>query len=168
MPTSLPDDLCSAGSAAEGILTCLMDDVADVKDNLLPAKMIQATYANELHGHEVVYQLGDRVMLSIFHRGQDYKLKEDDHVAKFFPRWDRPYTIVSTHPEASSYTLDNGSTYPYYASELKLYLMNNPQLFLNHELLKLGPVLTPDGMQEHEIERILDMQPHGCRYWYLV
>ena len=89
-------------------------------------------------------------------------------MAKFFPRWDGPYTITNAHPETSSYTLDNNSPYPYYASKLKLYHQNNPILFPNHELPKPGPVLTPDGMQEHEVEQILDMQPHGHGHWYLV
>ena len=168
MPTSLPDDLHSAGSLAKSIITQLTDDVADAKDNLLQAKMIQPAYANKLCGHEVIYQPSNKVILSTFHRHQDYKHKGDDCVAKFFPRWDRPYMIIKAHPEASSYTLDNGSTYPHYASKLKLYLINDPQLFPNCKLPKPGLVLTQDGMQEHEIERILNAQPHGRGYRYLV
>ena len=121
-----------------------------------------------LCGHEVVYQLGDKVMLSTFHRCQDYKCKGDDHAAKFFPRWHRPYMIITALLEASSYTLNNDSAYPYYASELKLYHPNDPQLFPNHKLPKPGPTLTSDGMQEHEIKCILDAQPHGCGYQYLI
>ena len=168
MPTLLPDDLRSAASAAESMINQLTSDVANAKDNLLQAKMIQATYANRSCGREVVYQPGDKVMLSTFHRRRDYKCKGDDHAAKFFPRWDSPYMIIKSHPESSSYTLDNNNSYPYYASELKLYHPNDPQLFPDHELPKPGPVLTPDGMHEHEIEHILDVQPHGCRHRYLV
>ena len=100
-------------------------------------------------------------MLSTFHRHQDYKQKGDDHTAKFFPRWDGPYMVIEAHPETSSYTLNNNNAYPHYALELKLYHSNNPQLFPNHELPKPGLILTPDGMQQHEIKQILDMQPHG-------
>ena len=64
--------------------------------------------------------------------------------------------------------LYNNSPYPYYASELKLYHQNDPILFPNRELPKPGPVLTPDGMQEHEIKQILDMQPHGRGHQYLI
>ena len=107
-------------------------------------------------------------MLGTFHRCQDYKRKGDDRVTKFFPRWDGPYTVIKAHPEASSYTLDNGNIYPYDASELKPYNTNDASLFPNREMPKSGPILTPDGMQEHEIERILDAQPHGRGYRYLV
>ena len=168
VPTSLPDDLRSAASAAENVINRLTNDVADAKDNLLLAKTVQATYANKSRGREIVYQPGDKVMLSTFHRRRDYKRKGDDRAAKFFPRWDGPYTIIKSHPETSSYTLDNNSAYPYYASELKLYHPNDAQLFPNRELPKPGPILTPDGMQEHEIERILDAQPRGRGYRYLV
>ena len=68
VPTSLPDNLCSAGSTAESIINQLTNDIADAKDNLIQAKAIQATYAKRLHGQEVVYQPGDKVMLSTFHR----------------------------------------------------------------------------------------------------
>ena len=67
--------------------------------------------------------------------------------------------IIESHPETSLYTLNNNSTYPYYASKLKLYHPNDPQLFPNHELPKPGPILTPDGMQEHKIKHILNGSP---------
>ena len=64
VPTSLPDDLHSVGSAAENMITQLTNDIADVKYNLIQAKAIQAVYANRLHSQEVVYQPGDKVMLT--------------------------------------------------------------------------------------------------------
>ena len=168
IPTLLPDNLRSAASAAENVINQLTNDIANAKDNLLKAKTIQATYMNRLHGREVAYQLGDKVMLSTFHRHQDYKHKGDDHATKFFPRWDSPYMIIKSHPESSLYTLDNNNAYLYYASKLKLYHPNDPQLFPDCELPRPGPVLTPDGMHEHEIEWILDTQPCGHGHWYLV
>ena len=168
IPTSLPDDLRSAASAAENVINRLTNDITNAKDNLLQEKTIQVVYANKSCGHEIVYQPSDKVMLSTFHRHQDYKHKGDDCAAKFFPRWDGPYMIIKSHLEASSYTLDNNSAYPYYASKLKLYCPNDLQLFPNCELPKPGPILTPDGMQEHKIKWILDMQPRGHGYQYLV
>ena len=161
-------NLTPSGSVAENVIIRLANDVANAKDNLLQVKTIQATYANKLRGHEIIYQPGDKVMLSTFHRCWDYKCKGDDRFAKFFPRWDGPYTIINAHPETSSYTLDNNNAYPYYTSKLRLYLANDPQLFPNRKLPKPGPVLTSYGMWEHKIEQILNEQPQGHRYWYLV
>ena len=76
--------------------------------------------------------------------------------------------IVNAHPELLSYSLDNDNIYPYYASQLKPYHANNPILFPNHELAKLGPVLTPEGPQEHVINQILDTRKCGHGHQYLV
>ena len=56
IPTSLPDNLHSAGPAAENMIT-LTNDIVDMKDNLLQAKIIQVVYANRSCGCEVIYQL---------------------------------------------------------------------------------------------------------------
>ena len=68
IPTSLPDDLCSAASAAENVINQITNDIVEAQGNLLQAKTIQVAYANRLHGHEFVYQPSDKVMLSTFHR----------------------------------------------------------------------------------------------------
>ena len=168
VPTSLPAKLRSAASAAESIISRIAMDVADAKDNLLLAKLTQASGANKSRGKEISYQIGDKVMLSTFHRRCEYQQKGDGRAVKFFPRWDGPYSIIKTHPESSSYTLDNNNTYPYYASQLKPYHTNNAILFPNRELPKPRPVLTPDGLQEHAIDKILDTRKHRWGYQYLV
>lgn len=76
--------------------------------------------------------------------------------------------LIKTHSKASSYTPDNSNIYPYSALELKPYNTNNASLVPNHEMPKPGPILTPDGIQEHEIEWILNAQPRGCGYQYFV
>ena len=59
--------------------------------------------------------------------------KGEKWAAKFFPRWDGPYKVTATHPEASSYTInlppDRGDFPTYYASELKLHITNDAVLF---------------------------------------
>ena len=67
IPTSLPDNLCSAASAAEDVINRLTNDITDAKDNLLQAKMIQTAYANKSHGCEGVYQPGDKPPFHISH-----------------------------------------------------------------------------------------------------
>ena len=168
IPTALLTELHSTGSSAEAIISKIQNNVADTKDNLLLMKLTQAAMANSKCGEEIQYKVGNKVMLSTFHRHHKYKVKGDGQVVKFFPRWDGPHTIVDTHPKSLSYSLDNDSTYPYYASQLKPYHSNDPTLFPNHELAKPGPMLTPEDLQEHIINWILDTWECGHGYQYLV
>jgi hypothetical protein len=169
VPTALPDEL---RSAAESVITQIQIDVMEAQDNLLQAKVFQQHYANANRGVEFVYQVDDLVMLSTFNRRREYRKKGEKRAAKFFPRWDGPYRIIRTHPESSSYTLDlpaNRNDFPtYYANELKLHIPNDAELFPSREHPRPGPVLTPDGLREHEIDRIIDSRPRGRGYQFLV
>jgi hypothetical protein len=120
-------------------------DVAEARDNLLMAKVAQAHAANTKHRPDFNFEEGDCVMLSTFHRRQEYKRKGERRVAKFFPRFDGPYTITNAHPETSSYTLDmpNSCIFPtFHVSELKPFVENDPILFPSRELSRPGPILT--------------------------
>ena len=168
VPSHLSPELRSAGPAAEAMIAQLQNDVADAKDNLLLAKVTQAHLAKSSRADEIVYNVGDKVMLSTFHRRREYKRRGEKRVAKFFPRWDGPYTIIKANAESSSYSLDNDNGYPYYSSELKPYHANDADLFPGREHPKPGPVMTDDGLMEHEIDRIIDSRPWGCGYHYLI
>ena len=168
IPSRLSPELRSAGPAAEAMIAQLQNDVADAKDNLLLAKVTQAHLAKSSRADEIVYNVGDKVMLSTFHQWHEYKRRGEKRVAKFFPRWDGPYTIIKANAESSSYSLDNDNGYPYYSSKLKPYHANDADLFPGREHPKPGPVMTDDGLMEHEIDRIIDSQPWGHGYRYLV
>lgn len=58
--------------------------------------------------------------------------------------------------ELSSYTLDNDNGYPYYASKLKPYHTKNAKLLPDREHPKLSPVMTDNGLMEHEISKIIN------------
>jgi hypothetical protein len=90
-------------------------------------------------------------MLSTKHCRHKYKKKGKSRMAKFFPRGDGPYQITHTHPKSSSYTLDiPTNTYPlFHASKLKPHTPNDPVLFPVRQLSQPGPILTPDGLEEH-------------------
>ena len=45
--------------------------------------MTQAAIANSKCGEEIQYKVGDKVMLSTFHRRHEYKIKGNGWVAKF-------------------------------------------------------------------------------------
>jgi len=111
-------------------------------------------------------------MLSTFHRRREYRQTGDKRSAKFFPQWDGPYKVTKSHPESSSYTLDlpaDRNNFPtYYASELKLHVPNDATLFPSRVHSQPGPVLTPNGLQEHKISHILDARPRGRGYQFLI
>ena len=84
----------------------LEQDVLEVQDNLLKAKVTQATYANLARDKDLELNIGDCVMLSTKNRQQQYAAKGEKQVAKFMPRFDSPYFIADINHEASTVTLD--------------------------------------------------------------
>jgi hypothetical protein len=115
VPQLLPVDLQAAGDTAVTIISCLKDNVAQAQDNLLLMKITQAFHASATHLPDPMYKKDDLVMLSTVNRRHEYKKKGEKCSAKFFPRWDGPYRITDTHPEASMYTLNiKTNTYPIY------------------------------------------------------
>ncbi|KIM84434.1 hypothetical protein PILCRDRAFT_23923, partial [Piloderma croceum F 1598] len=57
-------------------------NVAEAKDNLLAAKVSQAHFVNQHRGEEVVYAVGNKVMLSTEHRRREYMQAHSGRVAK--------------------------------------------------------------------------------------
>jgi hypothetical protein len=94
------------GIDAKMIISQISLDVEEAKDNLLQAKVFQSHYANQHHGKEPNYDIGNRVMLSMLHHRNKYKKKGEKCVAKFFPRFDGPYVVIDKHPETLTYTLE--------------------------------------------------------------
>ncbi|KAI0037624.1 hypothetical protein FA95DRAFT_1455214, partial [Auriscalpium vulgare] len=87
-PLLLPDaDAATAefgtdAHAAQQIIDQITVDFAEAQDALFAAKLLQADYANQHRGPEHVYAVGDRVLLSTFHRRRDYKAQDPARVAK--------------------------------------------------------------------------------------
>jgi hypothetical protein len=161
-----------ATSSAESVIAHVNTDILEAQDNLLESKIFQEHYANSNHGLEFVYKVGDNVMLLTFHHHCEFHKKGKQCSAKFFPHWDGPYKVTKAHAESSSYTLDllpGHNNFPtFYASELKLHMLNDASLFPSRAHSQPGPILTPDGLHEHKIDGILDAQPCGCGYQFLI
>jgi hypothetical protein len=160
------------GVQANEILSQIALDVEEAKDNMLQANVFQAHYANQHRGLEPSFTVGDKVMLSMLHRHNEYKKKGEKCVAKFFPCFDGPYVIVKTHPEASTYMLhlpNSPNVFPtYHVSELILHIRNDAKLFPNREHQQPPPVVTSDGIEEYFIDEIIDSRCHGKGCQYLV
>jgi ''chromo'' (CHRromatin Organisation MOdifier) domain./Integrase core domain. len=173
VPTSLPTELIDALEAlsAQSIIERMEMDTAEAKDNLLRAKVTQAYHANKARGPEEVYAVDDKVMLSTVHRRNEYKKKGEKRVAKFFPRFDGPYTVIEAYPTTSTYKLDmpTKNIFPvFHSSELKRYHTNDPLLFPGRTRTPPGPVVTPDGLEEFFIQEIIDSRRRGKGWQFLV
>ena len=148
-------------------------DVAEAKDNLMLAKLFQADHANRRRAPEDVYKVNDLVMLSTANRRKEYASTGSGRSAKLFPRHDGPYRVTRAFPQTSTYQLGipnapSNACPTFHASQLKRYIQNDPALFPGRELARDGPVVLPDGQEEHVIERILDERRRGRGWQYLV
>jgi hypothetical protein len=168
-PSTAP---CSTDTTSPADIIHLVDlDVAEARDNLIRAKTVQAFHANQHRGKEDIFKAGDKVMLATLHRQQEYKHHGEKRVAKFFPRYDGPYTITKAFPETSSYTLDmpNSAVYPvFHASELKRHHANDATAYPSCEDARPGPIMTPDRLEEFFIDEIIDSRRRGRGWQYLV
>ncbi|KAI0045324.1 hypothetical protein FA95DRAFT_1464237, partial [Auriscalpium vulgare] len=75
-------DLGSDAERAATLLERIAADFAESQDNLTSAKLSQADLANKHRGPERAYAVGDRVLLSTYHRRRDYQAQDPSRVAK--------------------------------------------------------------------------------------
>lgn len=169
VPADLPKDLKGTPEAAVAmaVVSQVVTDVAEAKDNLLATKVVQAHSANVSRGKEIVYKVGDFVRLSTFNRRRDYKCKGEKCVVKFMPRWNGPYEVEKTHPETSNYTLVLPNSLQTFATfhvlHLKPHCADDDELFPGRAHIPPGPVMTVDGLEEYFIDEIMDMRrTAGC------
>jgi hypothetical protein len=124
-------------NALDAIVT-LKTDITDAHDALLSSKVAQAHAANAHKAKEPTFNIGDLAYLSTMNRCQEYLTGDSKHTAKFMPRYDSPYKIISTNPESSTYTLDlpeHTNIYPtFHVSKLKCHIANDTELFPSREL----------------------------------
>jgi transposase InsO family protein len=153
-------------------IVALKTDVADAHDALLATRIAQAHTANAHRNKDPAFQIGDFIYLSTTHRRREYLNGNNKRVTKFMPRFDGPYTVVSTNPESSTYTLDlpdHTNVYPtFHVSELKHHVPNNAELYPSRELQCPSLIVTQSGTEEWEIDMILDQRKWGRGYQYLV
>jgi hypothetical protein len=158
-------------STAREMLSRMTTLEMEAQDNLLNAKIAQASYANTRRNLTFPFAVGDRVMLSTLHRRREYKSSDSHRVAKFMPRYDGPYQIIATDQAHSTVTLDlpdNPHIFPvFHASEIRTFNPNDDELFPARALMPPDPV-TIDGEKEFFIDKIVDQRRRGRGWQYLV
>jgi hypothetical protein len=145
-------------------------DVLKAQDNLLTAKVVQATAVNSHRTFRPIFNVGDHVWLSTQNCCHEYKAKGEKHVAKLMPRFDGPYKITEAHPEFSTYTLDlpNSTVFPtFHVSQLLPYHESDSSLFPGRHKDWPDPTII-DGVEEFLVDAIIDERKRGRGVQYLV
>lgn len=157
--------------SAQKLIDQLLLDVEEAKDNLRATKISQSFYANNSRSSGTQYHEGSLVMLSTLNRRREYKNNEDLRVAKFMPRYDGPYTVISPNNLASTVTLDipnQPNIFPtFHTSLVKPFHENDHNKFPSRTLEKLGPIIV-DGEEEYFVDCIVDHKKIGKGFRYLV
>jgi hypothetical protein len=144
---------------ALNVIKCLETDMNEAKDNLTAAKISQSLHANETHTENFSLKIGDKVLLSMLNRQNEYKRKGENRVAKFMPRYDGPYIILKIDTDHSTVMLDLPNQphvfLTFHLSQEIPFVENDPSLFPARHLLQPPPVLI-DNEEEYFVDRILD------------
>lgn len=157
---------CNNQTVSE-LLSSLHNSISIAKNNLLSAQQRQTYYANQ-HRREVVFQVGDEVMLSTV----NFRNMNPNRTVKLMPRYIGPLKIKKV-VSSVAYELELPPTlriHPvFHVSKLKLY--RSDDRYEREQVTRPAPELV-DGEQEYEVERILDRrerrQGRGIRVEYLV
>jgi len=101
-PSLLPNPCDISESDAWELIHTLALNTMQAQNNFLAAKVALVESANHWHGEELVFHVGDRVLLSTKHRHQEYMQSTFSCIAKFMLHYDGPFEITYAHPETSN------------------------------------------------------------------
>lgn len=154
------------------IISNVLANEAEAKDALLTSKISQVFWVNKDRGMEDIFKSGDQVMLSTLHWRREYKAGDTRRIAKFFPHFDGPHSMIGSFPEKSAYTLhlpNSPETFNmFHSSILKWFHLNDPILFPSHEHACPSSIVTAEGVEEYAVEKIVNERKHGGGFQYLV
>lgn len=93
----------------KALIQQLQSNTALAHNNLHVAKISQTASTNAHRSQDHVFNVGDKVLLSMTHHQQKYMHKGDKCVAKFFICFDGPYKVLQAFLDSFVYTLDLSS-----------------------------------------------------------
>ena len=166
------DDTDNTARLAKDIIEKIHTCSLAAQDNLHQAKISQSAQVNKHRVLTFPFKVGECVRLSTVHRRHEYKTKGQNRVAKFMPRFDGPYTILSIDEPHSTIKLDlpssAKSTRTFHTSQVLPYHENDPSLFPSRSFPSPPPIITPLGVEEYLIRDIVDERRSGRSSKYLV
>jgi hypothetical protein len=159
-------------TAARRIIADIADYEYEAQDALIASKVAQAHFANTHRSPEIVFEVGDKVLLKTLHQMQENKDDDKTRILKFIPRFDGPYEVTDSHSETSTYTLsmpNAPNTFPtFHASVLRRFVPNNDALFPSQRHAHPGPTFDTDGHPVYTLEKIVAQRRRGRGWQYLV
>ncbi len=148
VPLALSPDNAIEDLTVAKIIKRILDDTESTKDNLIKAKVLQATYVNCHCKQDFTLNVRNCVLLCTFHHQYDYKNSDKNCIAKFMPRFDSPFLVTGSNPNLSWYTLEIPNSpakfNTFHVSELRPFIANDLDLFPSQEHPHPGPILTED------------------------
>jgi hypothetical protein len=151
------DQLTSNIAALDDFIQDVYDRVRLAQDAMGDAQQRQKRYAN-LARRDDSFQVGDRVLLST----DDLNVKFELKASKLQHKFVGPFKIVDIVTPVT-YKLELPNIYKvhpvFHVSKLRRYFETNEERFPGREddtIQPPPPVITDDGNQEYEVERILD------------
>ena len=131
----------------------------EVQDNLLCAKISQAAQANKSRRLTFPFQVSGHVCLSTLHQQHEYKRAGEQHVAKFMPQYNGPYTITNMDKAHSNVTLDLLNSpnifLSFHTAHVVPYVKNDAILFSGCEFSELVPIITEEESEEFYIHDVI-------------
>jgi len=177
--THRPDTLTSnttptsdGKETAQAVINQLADDLLEAKDSLTAAKISQAHHANKDCFPNPTFNIGNCILLTTAHHWWEYMQAKDGCIAKFMPRFNRPFKVTHAYPESSTYTLllpkATKIHWMFHSSLLQPFMENDPLLFPSCTLGCPRPIVTTDGEIKYFIDRIIDEHTHDWGKQFLV
>lgn len=145
--------------------------MSDTKDNLLCAKIDQASFTNHSWSPISVPLISQQVLLSTINHCSEYKQAASHWVTKFIPHYDSPWMVLKVNPDNSTVVLDLPPHFKglhcFHFSLLHSFASNDPTLFPERSQVPPFFVWTELG-KKFVIDKLVDKCTHFSYTEFLV
>jgi len=177
MPPLLRDPVDESEETPLQFFERIQRDVGSAADNLLETKVNQASQANKFRVADVLYVIGDKVLLSTKNLSTDHNNEPLPPTKKLRPKFIGPFTITAVDLRHSTVTLNlpgpSNRCRVFHTSLVKPYKVFVPDTDhedtnAEDEHLSTPPSKPTDNGVEHFIRDIIQHRKSGRGYRFLV